>query len=144
MPNLCKQRQRDDGSDGPERRPCGLAEPPERITKDGARNGAGFLRLVSRAGREDNWAARSVQDGVRIAFGKQLEGAFADFGTDEYEFGMDVPRRYIGVRIPHRSHFGREDSRPRHDPKPMLEPNGGVKSDGTQRGNCYRPAASLT
>jgi hypothetical protein len=26
----------------------------------------------------------------------------------------------------------------------MLEPKGGVKSDGTQRGNCYRPAPSLT
>ncbi len=130
--NLGEQRQRDYSSDHEKGSPCRLYQPPKHVGEDGHREARGGLSGDGRAGWARNRLAGSWQKGVRIALGQELERTFPDLGTDENEFGVQLPR--LDLRIRGRLTLGKQaclKGRPRirDDPKPVLEVERGFEGD---------------
>ena len=127
------QKFREQGEDNHRRechegRPGRLSQPPERVTEDSHREARGVLRFLGPDGGRP-WPGQKC---VRIALGQQLERPFPDFGADQCELGMDLPRLDVGIR------------RRRDGTKPAFESKRRFKGDGGQTTIGYRRPASLT
>jgi hypothetical protein len=149
MKNLGKQCQRDHSSDDEESTPYGLRQPPKGVPENGHREARGALSGDGRAGWARYRLAGSWQKGVRIALGQELERTLLDFGTDEDEFGVQLPRLDLRIRgrltFGEKAFFGRKGRpRVRDDPKPVLEIERGLKGDSCHTASGYRRQASLT
>jgi len=98
MQNLGEQCQSGHCGGGEKRSPCRLSQPPERVSENRHNEARGELGLVSGGRGEQNRLSRSVQKRVRIALGQQLTRTLADFGADEDELGVQLPRLQVPIR----------------------------------------------
>jgi hypothetical protein len=143
-----EQRQRDRSDEDEKSSPRRLGEPPKRVDEDSSREARGGFGLVSRRGRNEERHSRSGEKRVRIALGEQLARALANFGADEDELGVQLPRlRVPRGRLVLATAFFLEpnDCRTSADgAKPGFEPELGFDGDSGQITTGYRRTASPT
>jgi hypothetical protein len=142
-----EQRQRDRSDEDEESGPRRLREPPECVDEDSSGEARGGFSLVSRRDRNEDRHSRSGEKRVRIALGQQLAGPLADFGADENELGMQLPRLRVPIRgrlvLVDAFFLEPKDCRPSADgAKAGFEPGFGFDGDSGQITTGYRRTAS--
>ena len=142
-----EQRQRDRSDEDEKSSPRRLGEPPERVDEHGSREARGGLVLISCRDRMEDRLWRSGEKCVRIAFGQELACTLANFGADEDELGVELPRlrNTIYGRLVLADAFFLEpkDRRPSADgAKAGFEPGRGFDGDSSQITTGYRRTAS--
>src|SRR5205085_3523191 len=134
--NLGEHRQRDYRRDGDEPRSHSLGQPPKRVAGDGHRQARRVLSFVDGAGWTQDRCPNSCEKRVWIALRQQFARTFADFGADECELRMQLPRLDVPVRgrlrLVYRPSAGPSGRLSRNGAKAGLELERAFDGDGSQ------------
>ena len=137
-----EQRQYDHAAENEKSSPRRLGQSPKRVSEDSNSQAGGVLGLLSRRGREQDRLSRPGEKPVQIALRQQLARPLANFGADERELRMELPRFNVPVRrrlrLVYRRSAGPGGRLSRNTAKPGFELERAFEGDGSQVTRSYR------